>query len=90
MTKTSFISNLYGSDQHPARVDDFAKTQFFVENMQNALVLGGEKECLKRAALESRAKSVSKRSQNATLCVVYVQSRSDYGHHKKSFSVEIA
>ena len=43
MNKMSFISNLYGSDQHPARVDDFAKTRFFVENMQNALVTGGEK-----------------------------------------------
>ena len=58
--------------------------------MQNALVLGGEKECLKSAVLESRAKSVSKRGQNASFSVVYVQSRSEYGHHKKSFSVEIA
>ena len=43
MKKVCFISDFCGPHQHTTRVDDFAKTRFFVENMQNALVTGGEK-----------------------------------------------
>ena len=43
MKQVCFISDFCGPHQHTTRVDDFAKTRFFVENMQNALVTGGEK-----------------------------------------------
>ena len=45
MKNVCFISDFCGSDQYTTRVDDFAKTSFFVENMSNALVSGGEKGC---------------------------------------------